>query len=98
MGVLLSIAGPTDSFRTALMQAFTVDRLRQQFDDILGLAETEDIILTRNTGENLMLVSEARWRSLQETVHLLGTSLNEERLQQSLQQLRADYLTRHETT
>ena len=34
--------------------------------------------------------TEAGWRALQETAHLLATSLNEARLQQSLQQLRAE--------
>jgi len=78
------------------MQAFTVDKLRQRLDDILAVAETEEILITRDAGDNLMLVTEAGWRALQETAHLLATSLNEERLQQSLQQLRDEHLSRYE--
>jgi len=78
------------------MQAFTIDKLREQLDAVLGLAETEEVLIARDSGDNLMLVTEASWRTLQETVHLLATSLNEERLQQSLQQLRAEHLSRYE--
>jgi antitoxin YefM len=78
------------------MQAFTVDKLRQQLDEILGIAETEEVLIARDSGDNLMLMTEASWRSLQETAHLLATSLNEERLQQSLQQLRDEHLSRYE--
>ena len=78
------------------MQAFTVDKLRQQLDEILGIAETEEVLIARDSGDNLMLMTEASWRSLQETANLLATSLNEERLQQSLQQLRDEHLSRYE--
>ena len=78
------------------MRAFTVDKLRQRLDDILEIAETEEVLIARDAGDNLMLVTEASWRALQETAHLLATSLNEERLQQSLQQLRDEHLTRYE--
>ena len=84
-------------FRTAIMQAFTVDKLRAQLDDILDMAEAEEVLIARDSGDNLMLVTEAGWRALQETAHLLATSLNEERLQQSLQQLRAEHLSRYDT-
>jgi antitoxin YefM len=78
------------------MQAFTVDKLHQRLDDILGIAETEEVLIARDSGENLMLITEASWRTLQETAHLMASSLNEERLQQSLQQLRDEHLHRHE--
>jgi antitoxin YefM len=78
------------------MQAFTVDKLHQQLDEILGIAEAEEVLIARDSGDNLMLMTEASWRSLQETAHLLATSLNEERLQQSLQQLRDEHLSRYE--
>ena len=91
-------AGHHATFCTAIMQAFTVDKLRHRLDEILDMAETEEILIARDSGENLMIVTEAGWRALQETAHLLATSLNEERLQQSLQQLRAEHLSRHGTT
>lgn len=78
------------------MQAFTVDKLHHQLDEILVIAETDEVLIARDAGDNLMLVTEASWRVLHETVHLLATSLNAERLQQSLQQLRAEHLTRYE--
>jgi antitoxin YefM len=79
------------------MQAFTVNKLRAQLDDILDIAEAEEVLIARDSGENLMLVTETGWRALQETAHLLATSLNEARLQQSLQQLRAEHLSRYDT-
>jgi len=79
------------------MQAFTVDKLHNQLDDILDMAKAEEILIARDSGENLTLVNESSWRALQETAHLLATSLNEERMQQSLQQLRIEHLSRHET-
>jgi antitoxin YefM len=78
------------------MQAFTVDKLHQQLDEILSIAETEEVLIARDSGDNLILMTEASWRCLQETAHLLATSLNEERLQQSLQQLREEHLSRYE--
>jgi antitoxin YefM len=84
-------------FCTAIMQAFTLEKFRNRLDDILDMAEVEEVLIARDSGQNLILVTEAGWRALQETVHLLATSLNEERLQQSLQQLRAEHLSRHET-
>jgi antitoxin YefM len=93
----IRLAGHHDIFRTDIMQAFTVDKLRNQLNDILDMAEVEEVLIARDSGENLMLVTEAGWRALQETAHLLATSLNEARLQESLQQLRAEHLSRHET-
>ena len=78
------------------MQVFTVDKLRNRLDDILDMSVAEEILIARDSGENLMLVTESSWRALQETAHLLATSLNEERLQQSLQQLRVEHLSRYE--
>ena len=79
------------------MQAFTLEKFRNRLDDILNMAEVEEVLIARDSGQNLILVTEGGWRALQETAHLLATSLNEERLQQSLQQLRAEHLSRHET-
>jgi antitoxin YefM len=79
------------------MQAFTIDKLRHRLDDILDIAEVEEVLIARDSAENLILVSETSWRALQETAHLLATSLNEERLQQSLQQLRSEHLSRYDT-
>lgn len=96
MKLLLSCDQIYSFLQAATMQAFTIDKLRQRLDDILGIAETEEVLIARDSGDNLMLINEASWRALQETAHLLATSLNEERLQQSLQQLRAEHLSRYE--
>ena len=70
------------------MHALSLDYLRTHLDEAVSLAEVGEVIVTRDNGENLILINEADWRNLQETAHLLATPLNADRLQQSLQALR----------
>ncbi len=74
------------------MPTFSLAYLRAHLDEALTQVDVEEVVIARDCGDNLILVKEADWRALQETVHLLSTPLNAERLQQSLQQVRAEYL------
>ena len=75
------------------MHALSLDYLGSHLDEAVSLAEVSAVIITRDSGDNLVLVSESDWRTLQETAHVLATPLNAERLQRSLQLLRDDYLS-----
>lgn len=74
------------------MPTFSLAYLRTHLNEALTQVDAEEIVIARDCGDNLMLIKEADWRALQETVHLLSTPLNAERLQQSLQQVRAECL------
>lgn len=74
------------------MHALSLEYLRTHLDEAAALAEIGELVITRNQGCNLVMVSEDYWRMLQETAHLLATPLNAERLQQSLLAARAEFL------
>ncbi|MES2535278.1 MAG: type II toxin-antitoxin system Phd/YefM family antitoxin [Pseudomonadota bacterium] len=74
------------------MPSVSLDYLRTHLDETVALADAEEVVITRDAGENLMMVKEADWRALQETVHLLATPLNADRVQTSLQSVRIEYL------
>jgi len=74
------------------MPALSLHYFRHHLDEAFALAETDEVVIARDDGDNLLLVREAEWRSLQEIAHLLATPLNTDRLQQSLQMIRAAYL------
>ncbi|MDR6585238.1 type II toxin-antitoxin system Phd/YefM family antitoxin [Herbaspirillum sp. BH-1] len=75
------------------MYAYPVQALNGRLDELLELADIDEVILTRDNAENLVLVRESVWRGVQEALHLLGNDLNAERLLCSLQQLRATLLS-----
>ena len=77
------------------MHALSLDYLHTHLDEAVTLAEIGELIITRDNGCNLVMLSEANWRALQETAHLLATPLNAERLQQSLLTVRAEFLAHH---
>lgn len=74
------------------MPSFSLTYLRAHLDEALAIADAEEVVIARDCGANLMLVKESDWRALQETVHLLSNPINEERVQQSLHQVRLENL------
>lgn len=79
------------------MHALSLEYLRTHLDEAVRLAEVGELVITRDNGSNLVMISEADWRALQETAHLLATPLNAERLQQSLLSMRAEFLSHNKT-
>ncbi len=75
------------------MHALSLEYLRTHLDEAVALAEIGELLITRDQNCNLVMVSEADWRTLLETAHLLATPLNAERLQQSLLSVRAEFLS-----
>ncbi|WP_050476155.1 hypothetical protein [Herbaspirillum rhizosphaerae] len=74
------------------MYSLSANYLAGHVDEVLELAGSDEILVTLDSSDNLMILKESTWRSLQDIVHLFATSVNAERLQQSLQQVRAEYL------
>lgn len=83
--------------RPPTMHALSLEYLRTHLDEAVALAEIGELVITRDQGCNLVMVSESDWRMLQETAHLLATPLNAERLQQSLLAARAEFLSNGKT-
>ena len=79
------------------MHALSLEYLRTHLDEAVRLAEIGELVITRDNGSNLVMISEADWRALQETAHLLATPLNAERLQLSLLSMRAEFLSHSKT-
>jgi PHD/YefM family antitoxin component YafN of YafNO toxin-antitoxin module len=46
--------------------------------------DIEPVLLVQEEAENLMLIREADWRTLQETIYLLNSPVNAERLKSSV--------------
>jgi antitoxin YefM len=74
------------------MQSLSLAYLRSHLDEALTLLDVGEVVITLDSGENVILMKEADLRALQETLHLLANPLNAERLQTSLQQMRAEFL------
>ncbi len=55
------------------------------FDNII--ASRAPLLITRQGSEALVVMAEGEYKSLQETLHLLSTPANAERLRESLDQL-----------
>lgn len=66
------------------MQARTLNDLRARTEDVLNEAEDEPVLIARDGREPVVLVSRAEWESLNETVHVLGSVANAERLGRSM--------------
>lgn len=78
------------------MYSFNANQLNDQLADVLELADIDEVVVTRAGGENLVIVKESVWRSLQDAAHLFATDINADRLVRSLQQLRTEFLSQPE--
>ena len=57
--------------------------------DFIGNNNTNQLIIKRTKGKgNIVLISEAEFNSMQETLYLLSSKKNSERILESLQQLK----------
>ena len=80
------------------MHAISLEYLRNHLDEAVTMAEVGELIITRDSGANLVLLSESDWRTLQEIAHLFSTPLNADRLQLSLQTSRANAQNKTDVT
>ncbi|AKZ63168.1 hypothetical protein F506_11220 [Herbaspirillum hiltneri N3] len=75
------------------MYSLSSHYLTTHIDEVLELAGSDEVLVTQDACDNLIILKESSWRALQDIVHLFATSVNAERLQESLQQVRAEFLT-----
>ncbi|MBB5390647.1 MULTISPECIES: type II toxin-antitoxin system Phd/YefM family antitoxin [unclassified Herbaspirillum] len=78
------------------MYSFSAKQLASRLSELIELADIDEVVITRDSGENLVIVKESVWRAMQDTAHLFATDINSDRLLRSLQQLRADLLSEPE--
>lgn len=78
------------------MYSFSAKQLAEQLPDLMELADIDEVVVTRESGENLVIVKESVWRAMQDAAHLFATDINADRLLRSLQQLRTDFLSEPE--
>lgn len=73
-----------------MMKTITISQLRKNIRKHFNLVATKDNVamVTRNNEEDaVVLMSVKEYNSLQETVHLLSTVANRQRLKESINQL-----------
>ncbi|KUZ63344.1 prevent-host-death protein [Burkholderia ubonensis] len=73
------------------MNILTFSEVRAGFKQALDAVckDHEPTIITRQRGEHVVMISLEDYNSLQETLHLLGTPTNANRLRQSIAEFKA---------
>jgi antitoxin YefM len=66
------------------------------FDNVI--ASRAPLLVTRQGSEALVLIAEGEYESMQETLHLLSTPANSDRLRESIAQLRGEELIEKDPT
>lgn len=63
------------------------ENMKEYFDRVTNDYET--MIVTRRDDANVVVISQAEWESLQETLYLMGSKANRRHLEESMAQLEA---------
>lgn len=66
------------------------------FDSVI--ASRAPLLVTRQGSEAMVLIAEGEYESMQETLHLLSTPANSDRLRESMEQLRRGELLESDPT
>ena len=74
------------------MKSCTLRELRSNFKKILKEVSNEHAptLITRRNGESIVMISEREYNSMLETLHLLGTAKNAQRLRESVAEFKAE--------
>jgi antitoxin YefM len=74
------------------MKSCTLKELRISFKKILNEVSNDraPTLITRRNGKHIVMVSESEFSSMQETLHLLGSAKNAERLRESIDEFNAE--------
>lgn len=67
-------------------------RLKKYLDDVENNHET--LIIKRNSGNGAVLISLDEYNSIMETVHLLSSKINADRIYESMQQMKSGQVIR----
>jgi antitoxin YefM len=65
----------------------TRERLKEVMDRVV--TDHQPVVISRQKAESVVMVSLADWHAIEETLHLLSTPANAERLRSSIQELDA---------
>lgn len=71
------------------MDVLTYSDARANLKDVMDRVADDrtHVVITRRRGEAIVMVSLADWNAMTETMHLLSTPANSERLRESVRQL-----------
>ncbi|OSQ38395.1 type II toxin-antitoxin system Phd/YefM family antitoxin [Thalassospira mesophila] len=74
------------------MHVLTYSRARQNFADLMKTANTDHtpIHITQKSGDDVVIISKADFDSMLETMHLLSSPQNAQRLNTAIAELEAD--------
>lgn len=80
------------------MQAISYSEARENLKSVIDrvVADHAPIAITRQRGEGAVLVSESDWASIEETLYLLRSPANAERLLEAIRGLEAGEGEEHE--
>jgi antitoxin YefM len=73
------------------MDVVTYSDARANLKDVMDrvVADRTQVVITRQKADAVVMVSLADWNAVEETLHLLSTPANAERLRRSIRQLDA---------
>lgn len=71
------------------MDVITYSDARAQLKSVMdrAIADKEEVIVTRKRGEAVVVISLETWNAITETLHLLSSPRNAERLRSAIQEL-----------
>jgi antitoxin YefM len=71
------------------MDVVTYSEARANLKDVMDrvVADKTEVIVTRQKAEAVVMISLAEWNSISETLHLLSSPKNAERLRESIRQM-----------
>ena len=80
------------------MDVVTYSEARANLKDVMDrvVADKTEVIVTRQKAEAVVMVSLAEWNSISETLHLLSSPRNAERLREAIRQMDAGKGVEHE--
>ena len=74
------------------MQTVTYSETRENLKSVLDkvVADRAPVMITRQNGENVVMISASEWSAMDETLHLLRSPRNAERLLAAVRGFEAD--------
>lgn len=80
------------------MIATTASNLRSNMKEYLDriTQDCETMIITRRNDENVVVVSQSEWDSIQETLYLMSTKANRDSLERSITQAENGLISKRE--
>ena len=82
------------------MDVITYSDARANLKDVMDrvVEDRTQVVVTRQRGEAVVMLSLSDWNAVQETLHLVSTPANARRLREAIDQLDADDGTERELT